>query len=91
MTTMEKINFFIGGAICMGEFVVAVLFFNFWRRTADRLFAWFSAAFAMLAVERILLFCRVSAHADPTVYIVRLVAFLLIIPAVIDRNRRGAS
>lgn len=82
------ISLFISGAIFMGHLVVALLFLRFWRRTGDRLFGWFAAAFFVLTAERVLLFWYVAGHIHPAVYIARLAAFLLIIVAVIDRNRR---
>lgn len=83
-----QLTLFLSGAICMGEFAVALLFAAFWRRTHDRLFAWFSAAFAVLTIERIVLLAFTAGDVHPMIYTVRLVSFLLIIGAVIDRNRR---
>lgn len=85
------INLFMGGAIFMGHLVAALLFLRFWRRTGDRLFGWFAAAFFVLTAERLLLFWYVAGHIHPAVYMARLVAFLLIIAAVVDRNRRTNS
>jgi len=79
---------FIGGAICMGEFAIAMAFFRHWRRLRDRLFAWFAAAFVLLAFERVLLLGRTAGDDTPAVYVTRLIAYLLIIFAVIDRNLR---
>ena len=85
----DQLNFFLSGAIFMGEFAAALLFTAFWRRTGDRLFAWFAAAFAVLTSERLLLFWFAAGDVHPTIYTVRLVAFGLIIGAIIDRNRRA--
>lgn len=81
---------FIHGAITMAFFSTSVFFFRFWRQTADRLFFLFGAAFVVLAVERAVL---ASVHIStgetiPAVYLLRLIAFILIIFAVVDRNRR---
>lgn len=84
----DTYTIFISGAICMGYFAVALLFLRSWRRTGDRLFGWFAAAFAVLMIERVLLFWYIDRHVHPAVYTVRLAAFLLIIAAVVDRNRR---
>jgi len=82
---------FISGALVMGYATVALYFANFWRRTRDRLFALFAAAFVILAVQRTAL-----AFGTPTVpaalsYGLRLVAFLLILVAVVDKNRGAAG
>jgi hypothetical protein len=85
---VDDINLFLSGAVFMGEFVTAVLFLRFWRRTGDRLFGWFAAAFFVLMAERVLLFWYAAGHVHPAVYTARLASFVLIIIAVIDRNRR---
>jgi hypothetical protein len=77
---------FLAGAVFMGEAVVALLFLHMWRRTSDRLFAWFAAAFITLALERTALLFG-GSNVNPEVYSMRLLAFSLIIVAVIDRNR----
>lgn len=88
---LYDVNHFLGGAICMGELAIALLFLRFRKRTGDRLFGWFAAAFGMLAAERLLLFWPTTSHDHPAVYTTRLIAFLFIIFAVIGRNRRSAS
>lgn len=84
------LNRFINGATFMGEVAIALLFFRYWVRTADRLFVWFATAFALFAVERIFLLWTLHGDTLPAVYITRLLAFGCIIFAVIERNRRGA-
>jgi hypothetical protein len=78
----------VSGAIIMGNLVAGLFFFRFWKRTRDRLFAMFGAAFWMLAVNRIVL---ASLHQESEfrtpVYAVRLAAFVLILIAIIDKNR----
>ena len=79
---------FLSGAIFMGCFAIALHFLRLWRRTGDRLFGYFLGAFLMLAAERVVL-AVVSAQNEfaPYVYLVRLIAFGLIIAGVIDKNR----
>jgi hypothetical protein len=76
----------LAGAIMLNAWAISVFFIRFWRRTRDRLFAWFALAFILLGVERILII-SLSGEAYFHVYLVRLVAFLLIIFAVWDKNR----
>lgn len=82
---------FLGGALAMGYVVAALFFLRFWRQARDRLFAIFAGAFLLLAVQRLLLAVNVTLVEDRTWYYgLRLVAFLLILFAIIDKNR-GAT
>jgi hypothetical protein len=79
----------LSGAIIMGNIVVGLFFLRFWKRTRDRLFAMFAAAFWMLAVNRIVLASLdVQSEFRTSVYVVRLAAFVLILVAIIDKNRQ---
>jgi len=78
------------GATMMGCFVIALHFLRFHRETADRFFALFALAFATFAVNRFLLVVLEDDEAATVVYVFRLLAFLLIIAAVVDKNRRPA-
>jgi hypothetical protein len=65
-----------------------LFFFRFWRESRDRLFAFFGAAFWVLAVSWVLLaLINPSAETRPYVYAIRLLAFLLLIVGMIDKNR----
>ncbi len=78
---------FISGSITMGFLVSGLLFLTFFKKTQDRFFINFSYAFWLLAIERIIL--ALVTEMDefrPFVYLLRLVAFLLIIAAVIHKN-----
>ena len=78
----------ISGAIVMGYLVAALHFLSFWKRTADRLFLLFGGAFCLLAVQRAslsLLAGQPESHIF--LYVARLLAFLIIIYAIIDKNR----
>jgi Ca2+/Na+ antiporter len=78
----------LSGAIIMANLVVGLFFLRFWRRTRDRLFAMFAVAFWILAANRIVL---ASLHEESEfrtpVYAVRLAGFVLILVAIIDKNR----
>jgi uncharacterized protein DUF5985 len=89
MITMAPLTAFFYGAIAMGSAVAGLFFLRFWRATHDRLFVYFAAAFWALAVERVM-FVALSVHEDTQhwVFLVRLAAFLLIIAAIIDKNRQ---
>ena len=74
----------------MACFTIALFFFRFWRRTHDRFFVLFGAAFLLLTLERIILVAIGASHEfAPFVYLVRLLGFALIIAAVVDKNRQA--
>jgi drug/metabolite transporter (DMT)-like permease len=68
--------------------VSGLVFLRFWFRTRDPLFRLFAAAFWLLALSWLLLALFSPAEeTDPYVYGLRLVAFVLIIVAVVQKNR----
>lgn len=84
---------FLSGVIFAGALTAALYFIRFWRQTGDRLFATFALAFGVMAINRLLLtVLDESNEARPWVYLMRLAAFVLIIAAVVDKNRvRGRA
>jgi hypothetical protein len=80
---------FLHGTVAMGCAIVAVFFLRFWRQSADRLFVFFSAAFAILAFDYALLGLLSSATEwRVPVFMVRVSAFLIILLGIADKNRR---
>jgi hypothetical protein len=74
----------------MASLIISLFFLRFWRKTHDRLFLFFATSFALLMGERIIRSSLViDTEVAPYVYMVRLVAFGLIIVAIIDKNRRS--
>ena len=85
-------NEFLLGVTGMGCLVVALFFVRFWRSSGDRFFLLFALGFGTFAVNRaILATLDVNAEERVGVYIVRLLAFMLIIAAVVDKNRAPAD
>jgi hypothetical protein len=89
---MSHLNPFILGMVAMACGVAGLFFLRFWKRTRDRLFVIFAAAFWLLGVNWLLL-----AFTDPEaetrrliLYTLRAVAFILILIAIIDKNRKSA-
>ena len=79
---------FLMGEIAMESFVAALFFLRFWRHTHDRLFLIFSMAFFLLGLTRLALALVSPKQEEHTyVYWVRLAAFVLILVAIIDKNR----
>lgn len=80
---------FLLGIIVTASVTAGIFFLRFWRRTRDPLFLAFAAAFTIEGLNRIgFLFIARPNEGSPTIYIVRLVAFLLILAAIIWKNRR---
>lgn len=82
---------FILGAIMLGFAVAAAFFARFYRQTRDRLFLLFSIAFGILATNQIaLLLIDERSEARTGAYVVRLLAFLVILYAIVDKNRESS-
>jgi hypothetical protein len=80
---------FLSGMLAMGYLVVAGFFLRFWRQTRDRLFISFAIAFALLAVQRVLLVTEFGLLENRVgAYGLRLIAFLIIVYAVVMKNRQ---
>lgn len=79
------------GAIAAGSATAALFFLRFWRQTRDRFFLLFAAAFALEAVDRVgLVVIPYAAEDEPMFYIVRLLAYGLILVAIWQKNRGPA-
>jgi peptidoglycan/LPS O-acetylase OafA/YrhL len=69
--------------------VAALLFLRFWKVSRERLFLFFSLAFAVLGLNW---FClALFTPGEETryyFYLLRLCAFVLIIAGIVDKNRR---
>ena len=85
------IHYFLIGAIAMGFAIAGLFFLRYWRESGDRFFAWFGTAFFVLAANRALLaFMNEDREATLVPYLVRLLAFLIILAAILDKNLRRA-
>ena len=68
--------------------VASAFFLKFWRQTHDKLFLLFSAAFAIEGVNRLaFLFLDHPNEGNPLIYMVRLFSYLLILAAIVNKNR----
>jgi hypothetical protein len=89
--TVNIANSVLSGAVAMASFVAMLFFLKFWRQTRDRLFLLFSLAFGVDAIIRLFLgLDQVRGEAEPFFYTARLVTFLLIIAAIVQKNRPGS-
>jgi O-antigen ligase len=79
---------FLGGMLAMGYLIAGIFFLRYWRRTRERLFASFAIALFILAVQRALLAANFAIIEDNTWYYgLRLLAFVIILWAIVDKNR----
>ena len=84
----DTLSSLVSGALIAGYAVAGLFFLRFWRETRDRLFGIFAGAFWLLALQRLLL----ALFQDPDreqlwLYGIRLLAFVLILAAIVDKNR----
>jgi membrane-associated PAP2 superfamily phosphatase len=78
---------FLSGAVALGFFVCCLFFLRFWRRTRDGLFLAFAIAFGLFGLgQTILAVGNIPTEDRSSVYLLRLLAFALIIVAVARKN-----
>lgn len=83
---------FMSGAIMMASAACGLFFLKSWRNTSDRLFLLFALAFWTLSLERwILAFVQIENEFRYYVYVFRMVAFVLIMVAIVDKNRKSGA
>lgn len=80
---------FVWGALAMSCWVSGLIFLRSWMETRERLFAIFAIAFWALGLS----WAGLGIENPPSetrhyFYVLRLIAFLLIIGAIIDKNRK---
>jgi hypothetical protein len=79
---------FLLGVIVTASLTAGAFFLKFWRRTRDPLFLAFGAAFIVEGLNRTsFLFLEHPNEGRPLIYVVRLVAYLLILWAIVWKNR----
>ena len=81
----------INGGTTVAALVIALFFLRYWRQTDDRLFLMFSAGFLTFAVSRLILaLLPEDGEGRVFIYTLRLLAFALILAAIVDKNRAAA-
>lgn len=79
----------LAGGAALASAAIGLFFLRSWRASRDRLFLAFGAAFLVFAANRCVLALSERDSEDLLpVYGLRLAAFVLIIAAIVDRNRR---
>ncbi len=80
---------FLLGVIVTGSATAAAFFLRFWRKTGDVLFLAFALAFAIEAGNRVvILWLDNPKEGVAGIYLVRLISYLLILVAIVNKNRR---
>lgn len=82
---------FLWGMIAMASAVASLLFFRYSQVTRDRLFLYFSAAFLAMTLNWIgLAVIEPDNEHRHVAYLLRLLAFVLILVGIIDKNVRAS-
>lgn len=83
---------FLNGGLAVASLAVGLVFMKFWRVSRDRFFIFFAAAFWAFALGATLrtIFASTSEHGH-LVFLPRLLGFVIIVIAILDKNRRGAD
>ena len=85
---MSQLHGLLLGALAMGTIAIGVIFLRYWRDGGDRFFLYFALSFFAQAVNRVTLPLSTSPQEGmPWQYGIRLLAYLLILVAIIDKNR----
>jgi hypothetical protein len=80
---------FLSGAVTLAFFISAAFFARFWRKTRDRLFLAFAVAFGLFGLNQGIGYV-LSVVSEPysVVYVLRVLGYLLILAAILDKNRK---
>ncbi|HTW22785.1 MAG TPA: DUF5985 family protein [Candidatus Baltobacteraceae bacterium] len=89
---MTPLEAFLLGVIATASLAAALFFLKFWRSTRDVLFLAFAAFFLIQALDRTaLLFFAKPNESSPWIYLVRLVALVMIVAAILKKNYGGSD
>jgi hypothetical protein len=79
---------YVSGLVTMAYIVAGLFFLRFWVQAKDGLFLILALAFSLLALEQALLVhLKIPREEETWLYLLRLLAFLFIIAAVVRKNR----
>ena len=81
-------NAMLMGAIAVASLVAGLFFFRFWRSTRDSFFLYFALSFWIEAGNRVALGLLVASEVEPVFYLLRVVAYGLIVVAILQKNRK---
>ena len=93
MTTSTAATLMVHGFIVAEQLLIVYFFARFWRQTRDRLFIFFVAGFAVMAIHRVALGLTVSQGVEiedqAGIYLIRLASYLLIAAGIVVKNLEG--
>jgi hypothetical protein len=88
---MTPINFMLIGAITLACAIISLFFLRSWKSTQDRFFLFFAGSFMLQSISTLMkgLIDYSSDNEDnnPLIYLIRLLAFIIILIAIVDKNR----
>ena len=80
-------NDMMTGAIALASAVIAMFFLRFWRNSGDRFFLWFALSFGIEGAHRVYAALSYQDNEDsPLHYLIRLLAYGLILWAILEKN-----
>ena len=83
---------FLQAVAATAAFINGVFFWRFRRETGERLFTLFACAFWLLSVSwAVLAVFNPTGESLPYVYCLRLLAFVLMIVGIVDKNQRATA
>jgi hypothetical protein len=91
---MIELNLILIGAIVLSCALTSLCFLRSWKATRDRFFLFFSLSFFLQGAGTLVMgLARHSygGEAHPLIYLIRLLAFVLILIAIMDKNRAQAT
>jgi uncharacterized membrane protein HdeD (DUF308 family) len=85
---MSSLNHMLLGALTMATAAVGLFFLRFWQDGRDRFFLLFALSFFIQALNRLALALSSNPQeGSPWHYGVRFAAYVLIVLAIMDKNR----
>jgi hypothetical protein len=81
-------QFLLGAAVALCG-VIGLTFLRFWRKSGDRLFLCFAASFWLLGANWLALALVREDESQTILYLVRLLAFAILLAGIWDKNRGG--
>ncbi|HEU5074380.1 MAG TPA: DUF5985 family protein [Polyangiaceae bacterium] len=89
---MSELNPVIHGGLSIAAWVAGLFFLRFWALSRDRLFVYFCIAFWLLGLNWLgLAVIHWVPETRHQVFVLRLLAFVLIIVGVVEKNRRART
>lgn len=80
-------NELLAGGIATASLIAGLFFLRFFLQTRDRFFLWFALSFGIEGLNRFALYALAGLDdQSPIYYVIRLVAYGLILWAILEKN-----